>query len=180
MDTGQVSAYLEETDLAQLLRDIEAKPLLVHDKPTVTVEWDIPSALPRVHTDRAKLRVVLTNLLSNAVKFTPEGSVTVRATSRDHGVEISVADTGVGIAPDVLPIVFECFRQGDGSATRRFGGVGLGLYIVRRLLDLLAGTITVESEVGRGSTFRVWLPLMPAPARAAPGQGPPTVGLNCS
>jgi signal transduction histidine kinase len=74
-------------------------------------------------------------------------------------VEISVADTGVGIAPDALPIIFDAFRQGDSSSTRHYGGVGLGLHIVRRFLDLLNGTITVESEVGRGSIFRVRLPI---------------------
>jgi signal transduction histidine kinase len=105
--------------------------------------------------------MVVRNLIRNAVKFTEQGTVTISACARDDGVEITVSDTGIGIAPEVLPTIFEPFRQGDGSNTRRYGGVGLGLYIVQRLMDLLGGKIAVESEVGKGSTFRVWLPLTP-------------------
>jgi len=112
-------------------------------------------------TDRMKLKVVLKNLIGNAVKFTAQGEIAIDAVPRDGGIEIAVRDTGVGIAPQVLPIIFEAFRQGDSSFTRPYGGVGLGLYIVRRLLGLLGGSIAVESEIGKGSLFRVWLPDQP-------------------
>ena len=98
------------------------------------------------------------------MKFTERGAVRIHVHSQNSGIEISVQDSGVGIQPDILPIIFEPFRQGERAATRRFGGVGLGLYVVRRLLDLLEGSITVESEPGRGSTFRVWLPSLSATA----------------
>jgi len=102
--------------------------------------------------------VVLKNLLSNAVKFTKAGGITVVAREHGEGVEISVSDTGIGIAPEALALIFEPFRQVDSSTTRRYRGSGLGLHIVQRLLEVLGGTITVESELGQGSTFRVWLP----------------------
>jgi signal transduction histidine kinase len=102
---------------------------------------------------------VLKNLIGNAVKFTEKGSITIQADSREGGVEISVSDTGIGIPPDARSRIFEPFYQGDSSSTRLFGGAGFGLYIVKRLLELLEGTVTVDSEVGQGSTFRIWIPL---------------------
>ena len=85
--------------------------------------------------------------------------MTVQVRARGPGVEIAVADTGTGIAPEAVPVIFEPFGQGEKLLTRRHSGVGLGLYVVRRMLELLGGTITVASTVGQGSTFRVWIPL---------------------
>lgn len=112
-----------------------------------------------LRTDPLKLKVVLKNLLGNAAKFTDAGAVTVTANPHDEGIEMSIADTGVGIPQESLSEIFEMFRQANRASTQFRGGVGLGLYIVKRLLELLRGTVTVESEVGKGSTFRVWLPL---------------------
>jgi signal transduction histidine kinase len=120
--------------------------------------WRVAADLPPLQTDPGKLKVVLKNLLSNAVKFTTEGSVTVEAQAVRGGVEFGVTDTGIGIPADAFSFIFEPFRQVDSSDTRPYSGSGLGLHIVQRLLEVLSGTITVESEVGKGSTFRVWLP----------------------
>ena len=86
------------------------------------------------------------------------GGVSVTVTAYPDNIEFRVSDAGVGIAPDALPMIFDMFRQGDSSMTRRHEGLGLGLYLVKRMLDLLGGTIAVDSEVGRGSTFQVWMP----------------------
>jgi len=123
----------------------------------VAFVWNPSPRLKPIRTDRTKLKVIIKNLLANAIKFTDAGTVTISAVARSGGVELTVSDTGVGIAPHALDVIFEPFRQLDSSVTRRYSGVGLGLYIVRRLVDMLGGTIDVESTVGVGSTFRVRL-----------------------
>jgi signal transduction histidine kinase/CheY-like chemotaxis protein len=135
-----------------------------------------------VSGDPDRLQQVVWNLLSNAIKFTPAGgTVTVRIEQGDSNVSVVVRDDGAGIAPDFLPHVFERFRQADASTTRAHGGLGLGLSIVRHLVELHGGTVRADSEgPGRGSTFTVALPLLadvpafPAPgARAASTAGAP-------
>jgi signal transduction histidine kinase/DNA-binding response OmpR family regulator len=158
LEAGRVPLEVKEIILSDLVSELDAEASELRDKPNVDFVWDVAPQLPPLHTDPVKLKVVLKNLIGNAVKFTAEGRVTVGVRSREGGVEFSVTDTGIGIAPETLPIIFEPFRQGESSMTRRFGGVGLGLHIARRLLDVLGGRITVDSEVGRGSTFRVWVP----------------------
>jgi signal transduction histidine kinase len=96
--------------------------------------------------------------VGNAVKFTEQGHVQSTVRRVGNGVEISVADTGIGIAPEAQTAIFDEFRQADASTTRRFGGTGLGLAIAKRLVEMQGGTLTVESTVGVGSTFTLWLP----------------------
>ncbi|NJN23056.1 MAG: response regulator [Leptolyngbya sp. RL_3_1] len=116
--------------------------------------------------DAARIQQIVWNLLSNAVKFTPsQGHITVGLNTIDDQAQITVADTGQGIRPEFLPDVFESFRQEDASITRQHGGLGLGLAIVRHLVEAHGGTITVQSEgEGKGTTFTVQLPLMAAAA----------------
>ena len=124
--------------------------------------------LPRISTDEDKLQQILINLLSNAVKFTDRGEIELAVEAVGDRVRFVVRDTGVGIAPEVLPYIFDKFRQADGSSTRRFEGTGLGLAICRSLAKILGGEITVESLVGRGSTFTLTLPkTCPEPQEAA-------------
>jgi signal transduction histidine kinase len=127
-------------------------------KPTVRVRYHLSPALPQLRTDPAKLKIVMKNVIENAVKFTESGEVHVTASPHANGIEVMIRDPGIGIEPAVMPIVFEPFRQGETAMTRRFGGVGLGLYIVRRLLEVLGGRITLESSPGSGTTARVWVP----------------------
>ena len=158
LDAGRLELQRREVRLAEFVRELDTETHELQQKPGVRFEWQLPSRLPVLTTDPLKLKVVIKNLIDNAMKFTESGGVSVGIRARERGVEFAVSDTGIGIPPEVRPIIFEPFRQADSSTTRRYGGVGLGLYIVRRLVDLLGGTIAVDSEVGRGSTFRVWLP----------------------
>lgn len=121
--------------------------------------------------DATRLQQVLWNLLSNAIKFTPQGGhVEVAVRPAGARVVIEVRDTGEGIDPDFLPHVFERFRQGDGTATRTRGGLGLGLSIIRHLVELHGGRVRAESAgPARGSTFAVELPALPSGAVAATG-----------
>jgi signal transduction histidine kinase len=129
----------------------------------VKLVWDFQSDLPILGSDRSKLKHILQNLVGNAIKFTDQGAVTITARyiAAKKTMEFKVADTGVGISKELLPVIFEKFRQLDSSESRSYGGVGLGLYIVKRYTDLLGGTIHVESKPGMGSTFTVRVPCQP-------------------
>ena len=137
---------------------------------SVALELKLDSEAGPVFGDCERLQQVVWNLLSNAVKFTPSGGkVNVNLQRINSHVEISVADSGAGINPDFLPYVFERFRQADGSTTRAHGGLGLGLAIVRHLVELHGGVASADSEgLGRGATFTVRLPLMNAVGQQSP------------
>jgi signal transduction histidine kinase len=141
--------------VSELLRTIERETLDLRSQSKLDFVWQIDENLPQVCTDPAKLKVIIKNLIGNAIKFTNEGRITVETQPHAGGVEIRVVDTGIGISQDSLPVIFEPFQQLDAA---RGQGTGLGLHIVKRLLTLLGGSITVESEVGRGSAFCVWVP----------------------
>jgi len=159
LEAGPVALDLQTVNTTAFLTELQGELQGVSGNDRVRLEWDIPASLPALSTDPGKLKIVLRNLIRNALKFTERGHVKVQAQSCAGGLELCVSDTGIGIAANMLPVIFEPFRQVDGADTRRYGGVGLGLYLVRRLVDMLGGQITVDSRVGEGSTFRVQLPL---------------------
>ncbi|HEV8715122.1 MAG TPA: HAMP domain-containing sensor histidine kinase [Candidatus Binatia bacterium] len=159
LEAGQLPVEVREVEVPELIAELRQEIESAGEKTSLHWEWRVAPELPALYTDRARLKVVLKNLLGNAVKFTDRGSVTVTVQPQKGGLEFCVADTGMGITPEVQAVMFEMFRQGNSALTRRHGGVGLGLYMVKRLLELLGGTVSVESdEMGRGSTFRVWVP----------------------
>ncbi len=158
LEGGKLVFQRAAVSIDEVVGAVDTETRELQEKPDVCVNWYVSPRLPRVYTDPLKLKVVLKNLVANALKFTEHGTVSIRAVRRADGVEITVSDTGIGIPPETQGIIFEPFRQVEPAMTRRFGGVGLGLYIARRLIELLGGTISVESDVGHGSTFRVRLP----------------------
>ncbi|NDJ35522.1 MAG: response regulator, partial [Chloroflexi bacterium] len=141
----------------------------VKDKPIDLVK-EVPTGLPLVFADPKRLRQILLNILSNAAKFTHDGSVVVRVSRHKEQperdlyiphVQIAVEDTGIGIDERDIPLLFEPFRQVDGSTTRQVGGTGLGLPITKEFIEMMGGSVWVESEVGVGTTFTFTVPLEP-------------------
>jgi len=161
IEAGAARAIVEDVNLTAFLDDLR----ISCDNPTakdLTLIWNYGNDLPATRTDRDKLKHILQNLIANAIKFTPEGSVTISARhlTDKNMVEFKVADTGIGIQPELLSSIFERFRQIDASNTRTYGGVGLGLFIVKRFAEMLGGSITVESKPDQGSTFTLTLPIV--------------------
>lgn len=134
----------------------------------LTLETDLALADPMVINDERRLRQILTNLVSNAIKFSDQGYVritTATPAENPDALTLTVADTGIGISPDQRPHIFEAFRQGDQTLSRRRPGTGLGLAIVQSLVTIMGGTITVDSQPGQGSTFTVTIPRQVATPR---------------
>jgi signal transduction histidine kinase/ActR/RegA family two-component response regulator len=158
---GKLSLHLAEVDLLPLVREAVEAVLPAAREKSVAVETDLALAGAVAHADPDRLRQVVWNLLNNAVDFTPAGgTVRVGLRTSDGAAELRVCDTGRGIGPDFLPHVFEPFRQEADAATRPRGGLGLGLAIARKLVELHGGTIAAQSPgLGRGATFTVRLAL---------------------
>jgi signal transduction histidine kinase/HAMP domain-containing protein len=175
IESGTMTVQRDPLDLVEFMAENRSDYMTPMEK-DIILEWEYPPDLPVIVTDRMKLKQILTNLVNNAIKFTDNGIVTISMQAIDQGriLELKVADNGVGISEDLLPFVFDKFRQIDSTTTRNHAGAGLGLYIVKTFVELLGGTINVESELGAGSVFAVHLPLESetTPTRAAPDPGP--------
>ncbi|HUO05956.1 MAG TPA: response regulator [Candidatus Binataceae bacterium] len=183
VEGGRMCLEAIEFDLRETVeKTLDALALRAHEK-NLELMVRIAPAVPRmVVGDPYRLRQILINLVGNAIKFTDRGQVLVSIESAgSDSVRFSVTDTGIGIPSDKLPTLFDAFTQADSSTTRKYGGSGLGLAIVARLVALMGGEVTVESEMGRGSIFRFTAHLTaPAPdtARTALDPQPPLDGLR--
>jgi PAS domain S-box-containing protein len=172
IDANQMELDPEDFSVADLVRDVEytVRPLVAQNGNTLSVEGAGEAGL--MFTDQMKVRQVLLNLLSNAAKFTDQGSIRLAVSRRssetgDDEICFVIADTGIGIAPEFLPLLFAEFTQADPSMTRKYGGAGLGLAISQRLCRMLGGEIAITSEPGCGTTCTVRLPAaIPESARA--------------
>ena len=159
LEAGRDTLEIEPVGLSELIEALKVSTAVLRRSRAVDFEWEAPAGVhKRIMTDRAKISLIVRNLVNNAFKFTTEGKVVVRVMVVGDTLMFEVGDTGMGINPEHLPVIFDMFRQADGSATRRHGGVGLGLYIVREFVKRLGGTVDVTSTPGRGSRFRVVLP----------------------
>ena len=167
IETGRLAIERRRVSLPKLLVDLESLMRIRSQKKGLDFEVAIVEPIPEtIETDPVRLRQILINLVGNAIKFTATGSVRVEARllaadSQQPTIELAVVDTGIGMSSEVVAGIFQPFSQADASDSRRFGGTGVGLSLVGRLTGLLGGEIVVDSEPGRGSTFRVALPAGP-------------------
>jgi signal transduction histidine kinase len=181
-EAAKLEVVATPVDVAEVVRRVASAGRWMRGRKELAIDVTIAEDLPTVRTDRGKLAQILVNLLTNAIKFTPEGGRIRIDASRaggpsrvaqldgdaiDDGIEIRVADSGIGIPAAELPRIFEEFHQVDGSASRAYGGAGLGLALVRRLSVMIGGVVEVQSREGEGSTFTVRLGSM----REASGLG---------
>lgn len=165
LDLAKIEAGKMEVSITEFRFDDVSEGLLTMTRPlaekkNIDLQSVIPADIKNLRQDRVKLRQILANLLSNAVKFTPEGGKVVLKVGQEGKNHImTVSDTGVGIAPEEQELVFEKFRQAGNTLTREHDGTGLGLSIVRELTKLLGGEVSLQSELGKGSTFTVVIPI---------------------
>lgn len=161
IEAGSLQTDIEQISLPQLLQDMIVLMQPQFDEKKLPLMLYIADDAPQsIQTDADKLRQILKNFLSNAVKFTESGSVQIHLQKADepYAVSISVVDSGIGIPQEKQDLIFEAFKQADGSTSRRYGGTGLGLSISRELARILCGTLRVQSKPGNGSTFSLLLP----------------------
>lgn len=159
IEAGKMELRVEPVRVDEIIDGATSsvEPFLNHG--SVRVMREIAAGIPPLNTDREKLRQIIINLLDNAVKFTERGEIKIAARQQNGSFQLMVSDTGIGIDKEDLSRIFEEFHRGDSSNMRKYRGTGLGLAIAKRFVNLLGGEISVESEVGKGSTFTVMLPL---------------------
>ena len=182
LDRGAMEILNLPFDLRSLVEEVIAAQTTTADKKGLRLALDYEEDLPtRFLGDELRIRQVLSNLLGNAVKFTEAGSVELTVESQGGKIHIALADTGIGIAADRLERIFDPFTQADASLARRYGGTGLGTTISKQLIELMRGSIWVESELGKGSRFHILLPLSPTNLAISemgePGSGGPPPSL---
>jgi signal transduction histidine kinase len=160
INRGQLALHPTRIDLAEVIRAGVESVLDRSGAKHQTVTIDVPEQPLQVVGDRGRLVQVLTNLLMNAVKFTPDrGTIAVRASRDAARIRVDVSDSGIGIAPDLLPHVFDAFRQADNSDSGKREGMGLGLNIVKKLVEAHGGSVRASSGgVGTGACLTIWLP----------------------
>lgn len=158
IEAGRLEVEIESVGIKGVVMDVFESIGTTARNPAVQLIAEVPDGLEPLRTDRLRLRQVLVNLIGNALKFTSEGSVRVRVVANGPKPRmIEVADTGIGIPADRIAAVFRAFEQADNTTRRRYGGTGLGLSISQSLCELLGYRLEMESEEGKGSTFRIIL-----------------------
>jgi signal transduction histidine kinase len=164
IEAGKIELALQEFDIRDMLNELTSTIAPLVEKNINIFEVSIPEQIGSMTADKTRVRQILFNLLSNAGKFTENGHIIVSAnrerTASSEWIRFNISDSGIGMSPDQVANLFNDFSQGDASTTRKYGGTGLGLSISKRFCDLMGGQISVQSELGAGSTFTVHLPVV--------------------
>jgi signal transduction histidine kinase/CheY-like chemotaxis protein/CHASE3 domain sensor protein len=181
IEAGHIEVRPETVSLTRLAADLRQTFDPIAGERRLTFAIDIAKDCPpAITTDRQRLEQILKNLLSNAFKFTEKGSVDLRVTLAGNNLSLAVSDSGIGVSPEQHQAIFEAFRQADGAINRKYGGTGLGLSISRELARLLGGSIALESQPGKGSTFTITIPLVYDPASVSPRPEPAPAPLSAA
>src|SRR6185436_11722980 len=169
LDSGVMHVKREPVDIDEFLRGMASAARQIADDKRIQLLVSVAPDLGVVMVDRDKLEKIVLNIQFNALKFTPaEGRVELRMDRQGDELVLRVSDTGIGIPKDKLPQMFQRFMQVDSSSRRKYQGVGIGLALVKELVEVQGGQVSVESVEGQGSTFIVRLPYLEAPANAVP------------
>ncbi len=162
IQSGTMFLDLEDVDIYNILNDVVTDMMKYADEDHIEIASDFAGKSLRLEGDKKRLTEIFTHLLRNAVKFSGKRSVVnLRTNHTEDGIEVIIADKGVGISPDRLTLIFDAFYQFNSSKAKQYEGVGLGLYLVKKLVDIHSGKISVTSELDKGTTFTVYLPLVP-------------------
>ena len=160
VEAGKMELNFDMIDISLVVNDIVKTTQTLTSNKNITVDVDLPGELPKVKADRAKVKQILYNLIGNAIKFTPDnGRITILAGMKDNNLQISIIDTGIGISPKDQNKLFKPFSQIDSSICRKYAGTGLGLALVKELVELHGGRVWLESKPGKGSNFTFELPV---------------------
>jgi signal transduction histidine kinase len=159
IEAGQLMLSLSDYSLAELVQSVYVAVEPLASQKSLSLTTKISQDLPVGHGDERRLAQVLLNLVGNAIKFTEVGEVAIEASQSDSSFRIAVRDSGPGVAGADQAKIFEEFQQVDSTPTRQKGGTGLGLAISKRIVEMHGGRILVDSELGKGATFTIWLPV---------------------
>ncbi len=162
IEAGAMDIYLETCPIEPMIHEVATTMQTLVEKNSTSLVVDCPDSIGFIHADTTKVKQGLFNLLSNATKFTEQGTISLKV-SRDKSegqewINFAVSDTGIGMTDEQMGRLFEAFAQAEASTTRKFGGTGLGWAITRHFCEMMGGTVLVESEDGKGSTFTMRLP----------------------
>jgi signal transduction histidine kinase len=166
IEAGQLSLSLVDYSVKDVVHSVFAAVESLATEKKLALKVELPPALPSGRGDERRLTQVLLNLVGNAIKFTDAGEVVIKAAAENGSYLLSVRDTGPGIAPADQAKIFEEFQQVDNTSTRKKGGTGLGLSISRKIVELHGGYISVEAELGKGSNFKITIPVNAGPITA--------------